>query len=96
MVAQAYEDGRAGALMNASEAVGLLGVVAAVSARLAALAGRRSRAAAVVGGAALVAASACTRFGIFEAGRASAADPKYTVVPQRERLAKQAAEKGAE
>jgi hypothetical protein len=28
-----------------------------------------------------------TRFGIFEAGLASARDPKYTVVPQRERLA---------
>jgi hypothetical protein len=28
-----------------------------------------------------------TRFGIFEAGLASARDPKYTVVPQRQRLA---------
>ena len=37
-------------------------------------------------GAALLAASALTRFGIFEAGRASARDPKYTVGPQRERL----------
>jgi len=27
-----------------------------------------------------------TRFGVFEAGMASARDPKYTVVPQRERL----------
>ena len=33
-----------------------------------------------------MAASALTRFGIFEAGRASAHDPKYTVGPQRERL----------
>ena len=38
-------------------------------------------------GAALVAASALTRFGVFEAGVASARDPKYTVRPQRERLA---------
>ena len=37
-------------------------------------------------GAALMAGSACTRFGIFEAGQASARDPKYTVVPQRERV----------
>jgi hypothetical protein len=37
-------------------------------------------------GAALLAGSALTRFGIFEAGRASTLDPKYTVVPQRERL----------
>jgi hypothetical protein len=33
-----------------------------------------------------MAGSACTRFGVFEAGQASARDPKYTVVPQRERL----------
>jgi hypothetical protein len=26
-----------------------------------------------------------TRFGIFEAGMASARDPKYTIVPQRRR-----------
>jgi hypothetical protein len=32
-----------------------------------------------------------TRFGIFEAGLASARDPKYTVVPQRERLRRQEA-----
>ena len=49
-------------------------------------AGRRSRAVAAVSGAALMAGSACTRFGIFEAGQASARDPKYTVVPQRERV----------
>jgi len=39
-----------------------------------------------VAGAALVAASACTRFGIFHAGVQSASDPKYTVEPQRARL----------
>ena len=33
-----------------------------------------------------MAGSACTRFGVFEAGQASARDPKYTVVPQRERV----------
>ncbi len=41
----------------------------------------------MLAGAALVASSALTRFGIFEAGLASARDPKYTVRPQRERLA---------
>src|SRR6266704_6060116 len=35
-------------------------------------------------GASLLAASAMTRFGIFEAGLASARDPKYTIVPQRQ------------
>jgi hypothetical protein len=33
----------------------------------------------------LMTASAVTRFGVFEAGRASARDPEYTVRPQRER-----------
>jgi len=32
----------------------------------------------------LLPASALTRFGIFEAGMASARDPKYTIVPQRQ------------
>jgi hypothetical protein len=36
-----------------------------------------------------MAGSACTRFGVFEAGQASARDPRYTVVPQRERIEKQ-------
>ena len=42
--------------------------------------------AAVASGTALVASSALTRFGIFEAGMASARDPQYTVRPQRGRL----------
>jgi hypothetical protein len=33
-----------------------------------------------------MAGSACLRFGVFEAGQESARDPRYTVVPQRERL----------
>ena len=37
-------------------------------------------------GVSLLAASALTRFGIFDGGVASAQDPKYTVIPQRERL----------
>jgi len=37
-------------------------------------------------GAALVIGSACTRFGVFEAGQESAKDPKYVVVPQRARV----------
>jgi hypothetical protein len=47
--------------------------------------GRRGRAIGALAGASLLAASAATRWGIFHAGLASAADPKYTVVPQRER-----------
>jgi len=37
-------------------------------------------------GAALLAGSALQRFGVFEAGVESTRDPKYVVVPQRERL----------
>jgi hypothetical protein len=66
--------------MRAAKGLGVAGAVGA------ALFGHRSRAAAVVSGAALLAGSACTRFGVFHAGVASAKDPKYTVVPQRERL----------
>jgi len=47
--------------------------------------GRRGRAMSALGGAPLLAASAATRWGIFHAGLASARDPKYAVVPQRER-----------
>ncbi|MFI6992536.1 NrfD/PsrC family molybdoenzyme membrane anchor subunit [Nonomuraea wenchangensis] len=61
--------------------------LSAAGALLGATAGRRSRAAAVAAGAALLAGSACTRFGVFHAGIASANDPAYTVEPQRARLA---------
>jgi hypothetical protein len=47
---------------------------------------RARRALAIASGAALLAGSAFTRFGIFEGGMASARDPKYTVEPQRARL----------
>ncbi|WP_226913540.1 NrfD/PsrC family molybdoenzyme membrane anchor subunit [Gephyromycinifex aptenodytis] len=54
-------------------------------AALAAVGGGR-RPLAVAAGLALNIGSALTRFGIFEAGMISARDPKYTVLPQRERL----------
>jgi len=40
------------------------------------------------------AASIATRWGIFHTGIASADDPKYTAVPQRERLRGHVAEAG--
>ena len=79
IVAETYHRGRAEALMRAAEALTLAGVAGAVRS------GDRNRVAAALSGAALLAASACARFGIFEAGGASTRDPKYTVVPQRER-----------
>lgn len=73
--------GTPGKLMRASKTLTAAGAAGSL------LAGR-SRLAATLSGLALLAGSACTRFGIFEAGQASARDPKYTVVPQRERIAR--------
>jgi hypothetical protein len=50
------------------------------------LLGRRSRAASIIAGVALMTGSALSRFAIFEAGLTSAENPRYTVVPQRHRL----------
>ncbi|MFE7795355.1 NrfD/PsrC family molybdoenzyme membrane anchor subunit [Streptomyces sp. NPDC057460] len=77
LVAETWREGRAGTLMRTARALTLAGSATA------ALAGGRSRPAAVVGGLALLAGSVCTRFGVFAAGIASAEDPKYTVVPQQ-------------
>jgi formate-dependent nitrite reductase membrane component NrfD len=79
-VAEPYETGTAGGLFRASEiltAGALAGVVL----------GRESRAVSALSGASLIAASLLTRFGIFQAGLASARDPRYTIVPQRRRIA---------
>ncbi len=79
MLAEPYEQGRPGRLLRMARGLTLAGAGAAVL-------GRRSRALSVAGGAALAAGSLLTRFGVFQAGLASAEDPKYTVVPQRERV----------
>jgi formate-dependent nitrite reductase membrane component NrfD len=71
--------GRAGRLLKASRVLTMAGAATA-----AVLGG--NRAAAALSGLALMAGSACTRFGIFEAGQESAKDPRYTVEPQRARL----------
>ena len=72
--------GTPGKLMRASKILTAAGATGAL------LLGGRSRVAAALSGVALLAGSACTRFGVFEAGPASVHDPKYTIVPQRERL----------
>jgi formate-dependent nitrite reductase membrane component NrfD len=82
LTAEPLHHGHAGTLMRASKLLTAAGAVGT------ALLGGRSRTAAVASGAALLAGSACLRFGVFEAGQDSARDPKYTVVPQRERLAR--------
>ncbi|TQJ91270.1 NrfD/PsrC family molybdoenzyme membrane anchor subunit [Streptomyces sp. SLBN-31] len=83
VVKEAYQSGPAKKFLRAAEILTVGGAL------LAATSGR-SRSRAVAGGAALLAGSALTRFGIFHAGLISAEDPKYTVVPQRERLQSEA------
>ena len=82
--AEPYQIGLPGRLMRAARAMTATAAVAT------AMGGRRSPLVSKVAGAACVAASVLTRFAIFEAGRASARDPKYVVVPQRERMERRA------
>lgn len=78
MVAEPYRTGRGGKYVRAAEALSAAGVAGSLLARRNGFLRRLS-------GAALVGASAALRWGIFHAGLESARDPKYTVVPQRER-----------
>jgi hypothetical protein len=78
LLSEPYRTGRAGRLLRAARVIGAAGMMGTVL-------GRRSRAVSALSGAALLAASVATRFGVFEGGVASTRDPKYTVVPQRQR-----------
>ena len=80
MVTQAWTTGRPGQLHQLAEYLTLGGGLAAATVA------RRSRVAAAAAGLALLGGSVLQRFGTFQAGVASARDPKYVVVPQRERL----------
>lgn len=80
MIGERYRAGRARGWMRAARVLSVAGIAGA-------LAGRRNRAVSAVSGLALLAGSLATRFGVFEAGKASAADPRDVVVPQRARLA---------
>ena len=80
IVSEPYHLGRAGRFMRAAK------MCTAAGAGLTVVAGR-TRPGAVASGTLLAAGSLLTRFGVFDAGMASARDPKYTVIPQKERLA---------
>jgi hypothetical protein len=82
LLSEPYRKGRAGSWLRAARTLTAAGA-------LGALAGRRSRIVSALSGVALLAGSALTRFGVYEAGITSAEDPKYTVVPQRERLGRE-------
>ncbi|MEU8205033.1 NrfD/PsrC family molybdoenzyme membrane anchor subunit [Streptosporangium sp. NPDC049046] len=85
LVGEPYRLGRPGRLMRTARALTVGGAL------LATVAGR-GRALGALSGLALTAGALCTRFGVLAVGKASAADPKYTVVPQRERLRRRADE----
>jgi hypothetical protein len=80
IVSEPFHEGRPGQLLKAAKAC------TGTGAALTVVAGRR-RWAQILSGALLAAGSLLTRFGVFEAGIASAKDPKYTVIPQKARLA---------
>ena len=79
--AEVYRQGRPGTMLKVAR------VLTAAGAGLTPFA-RRSRWLSALAGTAYLAGSFLTRFGVFQAGLASARDPKYTVVPQRERVSR--------
>jgi hypothetical protein len=81
LIKEVYAHGKVHRMRRASEVLTLAGLAGTV------LVAGRSRPGAAVSGLALLAGSALQRFAVFEAGMESTKDPKYVVVPQRERLA---------
>jgi formate-dependent nitrite reductase membrane component NrfD len=80
-VGEVYKQEQAGALGRLSK------LCTSAGAGLLALHGRRSRAAAAAGGALVLGGELAMRWSVFRAGFQSARDPRYVVVPQRERKA---------
>jgi formate-dependent nitrite reductase membrane component NrfD len=76
LVGETYREGGAGQMMRAARWL-------TPSGALAALAAPRSRLAAVAAAGLLTAGAVTTRFGVFRAGPASVADPKYVIAAQR-------------
>jgi formate-dependent nitrite reductase membrane component NrfD len=80
VAAEPLHHGTAGRMLRGSEALAIAG-------GLGTLLGGRRRGVAALSGLALMTASALTRFGVLEAGIHSAKDPRYTIEPQKRRLA---------
>jgi formate-dependent nitrite reductase membrane component NrfD len=79
-IGEVYRQGSAGKFSRAAKGL------AAAGAALLARRGRKNRAALILGGGLVCAGELCLRWAVFEAGKQSARDPKYTVEPQRERM----------
>jgi Polysulphide reductase, NrfD len=86
-VGEVYEQGASGRFARISKACTVAGTA------ILATAGKRSRAAAVGGSALVLAGGLALRWSVFRAGFQSARDPRYVVVPQRERLAQRASDR---
>lgn len=80
-LAEPYHTGAAGAYGQLARELTIAGALL-IGARAS-----RSRVSAVAGGALVLAGAACERWSVFKAGFQSARDPKYTVGPQRRRIA---------
>jgi hypothetical protein len=78
-VGEVYKKEEAGKLARASK------VLSATGAAVLAMPGRRSRGAAVAGSALILAGELALRWSVFRAGFQSARDPRYTVIPQKQR-----------
>jgi formate-dependent nitrite reductase membrane component NrfD len=78
-VGEVYRQEAAGKLARASK------LLSAAGAAVLATGGRRSRGAAVTGSALVLAGELALRWSVFRAGFQSARDPRYTIIPQKER-----------
>jgi hypothetical protein len=85
LLGEPYRQGEAGRYAKVAKACSLGG------AALLAVAGRKSRLASTAGGVLVLAGELALRWSVFKAGFQSARDPKYTVLPQRERVARRGA-----
>jgi formate-dependent nitrite reductase membrane component NrfD len=79
-VGEVYKRDAAGKLARTSKAL------TAAGAAVLATRGRRSRGAAVAGSALVLAGELALRWSVFRAGFQSARDPRYTIIPQKQRL----------
>ena len=86
LVGEVYRQGEAGRFGRIAKAC------TAAGAGLLAWKGRRSRAALMSGSALVLAGELALRWSVFKAGFQSARDPRYTVLPQKERLAQRKVE----
>ncbi|MEZ0493677.1 NrfD/PsrC family molybdoenzyme membrane anchor subunit [Kineococcus sp. TBRC 1896] len=84
LVSEPFHLGRPGRFLTAARTLTVAGAAGGIAARF--LPRRAARVVSALSGASLLTGSFLTRMAVFEAGVVSTKDPKYVVVPQRERL----------